>query len=106
MRQKAKFIQVTEIRPINFTNREGIQKSLVSVSYQIQWLIYSESGKTYTQDLVVESLINPDQLGNLKVGPITDEQWYDMQINFSVNRSRDGRYFNSIRLTQFSPVTL
>lgn len=102
MRIKAKFILVSDIRKVNFTNRDGVQKSLVSVSFQIEWLQYREDGKTFNQDLIVESLMEPTQAEGMIVGPITDENIYEMNINFSVNRSKEGRFFNSIRLTRFN----
>ncbi len=98
----AKFIAVTDVRNVNFTNRNGEQKSLVAVSYQVQWLIYNEQGKSFTQELIAESLFNPDDATGVAVGPIEDDRLYDMHISFSVNKTKEGRLFNSVRLTRYS----
>lgn len=98
----AKFIAVTDVRDVNFTNRNGEQKSLVAVSYLIQWLIYNEQGKSFTQELIAEMMFNPEQATGIQPGTIQDEQVYDMYVTFNVNKSKDGRMFNSIRLTRYS----
>jgi len=99
----AKFIAVTDVRDVNYTNRNGEQKSLVAVSYLLQWLIYNEQGKSFTQELVAEMLLNPEQAVGIAPGNIQDDQSYDMSISFNVNKSKEGRMFNSIRLTRYSP---
>lgn len=99
----AKFISVTDVRNVNFTNRNGEQKNLVAVSYLLQWLIYNEQGKSFTQELLAEMMFNPDQAAGVQTGPIQDDQIYDMHVSFNVNKSKDGRLFNSIRLTRYSP---
>lgn len=99
-----KFLEVTEIRDVNFV-RDGVQKQLVSFSYLIQWNIsLGESGKQSSQEIVAEQLYEKGkEPTNLVVGKINDDALYDITIYFHASRTKDGRVFNAVRLYKFTP---
>lgn len=104
MKVNAKFLEVTEIRDVNFV-KDGIQKTMKAYSYLIQWSIFvGEHGQQRSQELVVEALYDADKTPQLLVGKIADETTYEMSIYFHANRTKDGRVFNSVRLAKFSPA--
>lgn len=96
-----KLLEVTEVRDVTFI-REGVQRTLRSISFLLQWFIYSDSGKKSSQEMVAEILYDVDKAPDFKVGKITDDNFYDITVYFHANRTKDGRVFNSIRIYKYA----
>lgn len=99
-----KFIELMDIRPVTFV-RDGIQKKLLSYIFLIQWNItLGESGRLSSQEILAEQLYEEGkEPQNLKIGKIDDENLYDITIYFHTSKSKEGRYFNQVKLYKFTP---